>query len=164
MKDLKKGNQLRRSKKTMRKMIIGIVSITIMLFLFQKVISPYQNKYGLHPLLNKKITLMIKEANQKGVDLRIIEGHRSIVEQAYLYSKGRIIPGNIVTYALPGISFHNYGLAVDVCEFKNGKPIWNSENWDLIGSIGKKQDLIWGGNWKRIVDKPHFQLRIKDLY
>ena len=86
-----------------------------------------------------------------------------MVRKAFLYSKGRIISGNIVTYALPGISYHNYGLAVDVCEYKNGKPFWHTKNWAVIGSIGKKHGLIWGGDWKRLVNKPHFQLKLNNL-
>ena len=63
----------------------------------------------------------------------------------------------------PGFSFHNYGFAVDVCEFVNGKPYWNSSNWNLIGELGKEQGLVWGGDWKTLVDKPHFQLTIKEI-
>jgi len=33
----------------------------------------------------------------------------------------------------------------------------------VIGKLGKKQGLVWGGNWKTIVDKPHFQLSAKDI-
>jgi len=47
---------------------------------------------------------------------------------------------------------------VDVCEYMNGQPKWDSEHWQEIGTIGKKHGLVWGGDWKRLVDRPHFQL------
>jgi hypothetical protein len=29
--------------------------------------------------------------------------------------------------------------------------------------MGKKHGLVWGGDWKSLVDKPHFQLSLKDI-
>ena len=138
-------------------------------FAFQKVISfvgknaPYENKYGLHPVLYSKVDSMITEAKKQGIDLRIISGYRSPEHQKRLYAQGRTSKGHIVTNAPPGFSFHNYGFAVDVCEFVNGKPHWNSSNWNLVGELGKEQGLVWGGDWKTLVDKPHFQLTLKDI-
>ena len=126
--------------------------------------SGYETKYGIHPILDKKLRIIIKEANSKGIDLRVIEGYRSLEKQKYYFSKGRIIDGNIVTNALPGLSLHNYGWAVDVCPYKNGKPYWKSSRWKEIGAMAKKQGLIWGGDWKRLKDVPHLQLKRSDIY
>ena len=125
--------------------------------------KPYDTKYGIHPYLLDKIEQVIDEANAKGIDLRVVRGYRSLEEQQRLYDQGRISSGGIVTNAPPGFSYHNYGWAVDVCEYKNGKPDWHSERWDEIGKIGKKHGLIWGGDWKRLVDKPHLQLSLHDI-
>ena len=136
---------------------------TRMVFDKMEMNKPYETKYGLHPYLNNKIEEVIKEAKSKGIDIRIVSGYRSNEKQNNLYMSGRNGKGHIVTNAPAGFSYHNYGLAVDVCEFVNGKPNWKSKHWDTIGKIGKEQGLIWGGEWKSIVDKPHFQLSVWDI-
>ena len=125
--------------------------------------KPYPTKNRVHPLLQKKVNAMIKEARKKGIDLRVVSSFRDMDKQAALYAKGRNGSGKKVTNAPPGFSYHNYGLAVDVVEYKNGKPNWKSKNWNTIGKLGKEQGLVWGGDWKRLVDKPHFQLSLKDV-
>lgn len=57
-----------------------------------------------------------------------------------------------------GYSYHNYGLAVDVVEIKNGEALWTNPNWSTIGDIGKSLGFEWGGDWSGFVDKPHFQM------
>jgi peptidoglycan L-alanyl-D-glutamate endopeptidase CwlK len=125
--------------------------------------APYDTEYGLHPLLDTKLNALISDAGEKGIDLRVVSGYRSLEHQQRLYEKGRTRKGNIVTNAPAGFSYHNYGFAVDVCEFVDGKPHWGSKHWDTIGRMGKKHGLVWGGDWKSLVDKPHFQLSLKDI-
>ena len=48
-----------------------------------------------------------------GVYPYIYEGLRSDARQTELYCFGRTLPGRIVTNAMAGQSFHNYGLAFD---------------------------------------------------
>lgn len=48
-----------------------------------------------------------------GLKPYIYEGFRSNVRQAELYAQGRTTPGEIITKAQPGQSFHNYGYAFD---------------------------------------------------
>jgi len=125
--------------------------------------SAYNTKYGVHPMLLEKVNLVIDEAKSQGIDLRVVSGFRDSAKQQMLYNKGRTTKGGIVTNAPPGLSYHNYGWAVDVCEFRNGKPYWKSKHWNEIGKIGKKHGLVWGGDWTRLVDKPHLQLSIYDI-
>ena len=141
----------------------GIRSTAVIVFHLIGKDQPYNNKYGIHPYLLQKIEQVIDEAKSKGIDLRVVRGYRSLEEQQRLYDQGRITEGGIVTYAPPGLSYHNYGWAVDVCEYKGGKPDWHSQRWDEIGEIGKEHGLIWGGDWKRLVDKPHLQLSFHDI-
>ena len=114
----------------------------------------------LHPTLKRKTLNMIAEAKKHNIDLRVISGFRSMKDQDLLYSIGRgeDYKKNVVTNARAGKSYHNYGAAVDVVEYKNGFPNWSTKNWQLIGKIGKTQGLVWGGDWKTFKDKPHFQL------
>jgi len=125
--------------------------------------SAYDTEYGVHPILLEKVKLIIAEAKSKGIDLRVVSGFRDSAKQQMLYNKGRTTKGGIVTNAPPGLSYHNYGWAVDVCEFRNGKPYWKSKHWKEIGRIGKKHGLVWGGDWTRLVDRPHLQLTIFDI-
>jgi peptidoglycan L-alanyl-D-glutamate endopeptidase CwlK len=49
-------------------------------------------------------------------------------------------------------------LAFDVTEFNGSQPVWDSPNYKKMGTIGKNMGLTWGGDWKSIVDEPHFEL------
>lgn len=98
--------------------------------------------------------------SQGGINIEVVQGLRTIAEQDALFAQGRTRPGLVVTRARGGQSNHNYGLAVDVVPFTNGKPQWDAPNsvWVAIGAEGGKQGLEWGGNWKKFIDKPHLQL------
>ncbi|AZQ64912.1 hypothetical protein EI427_22050 [Flammeovirga pectinis] len=125
--------------------------------------KPYPTKNGVHPILAAKVTKVLTAAHKKGIDLRVVRGFRSFEEQEKLFNQGRTTKGGIVTNAIPGLSYHNYGWAVDVCEYRNGQPYWSSKKWDEIGSFGKNQGLVWGGDWTNFVDRPHLQLSIQDI-
>ena len=56
-----------------------------------------------------------------GYEYKAISGNRSWDEQAKLYAQGRTLPGKKVTNAGPGYSNHNFGIAVDMGVFKEGK-------------------------------------------
>jgi len=112
---------------------------------------------SLEPKFRKKIKQLLSRARDKGIELRVISAHRDCAEQNKLYAQGRTLPGKIVTNARCGKSSHNYKRAVDVVEFKNGKPLWKNSNWDKIGLMGEALGLEWGGRWRSIKDKPHFQ-------
>jgi hypothetical protein len=140
---------------------LGISTHTLLTYTGQAL--PYETPNGVHPYLQAKVDSLIKDARSNGIDLRVVRGYRSVETQLEYYNQGRTTPGAIITYAPPGFSYHNYGLAVDVCEYVNGKPNWHSKHWDEIGRIGKKHGLVWGGDWKLLVDRPHFQLSKKDI-
>lgn len=98
-------------------------------------------------------------AGKNNMDVDVFSGYRSMEEQAKLYSHGRTIPGDIITNAKPGHSFHNWGLAADVVFKVNRNWDWGPRNrWDRLGQIGKAVGLEWGGDFKTFPDKPHFQL------
>lgn len=95
---------------------------------------------------------------KKGVNIRIYCSLRTFEEQKTLYNKGRVTEGPKVTNSKPGYSYHNYGLAFDCVQIKDGKPLWDNHRWDEIASIGRYNGWEWGGDFKNIVDKPHFQM------
>lgn len=92
-------------------------------------------------------------------DWQPICGVRSPDKQALLYAIGRTVPGEIVTQAKPGLSFHNYGLASDWSYFSGGKytpldrddPEWQ-EYLDACEKVGVR--CI---NW----EKPHNEYPLK---
>ena len=122
----------------------------------------YDYKTNLHllslePNFRKKVKKLLTKAKKEGMELRVISAYRDCESQNRLYAKGRTMSGKIVTHARCGQSSHNYKRAVDVVEFKDGIPLWSNPNWNRIGEIGESVGLNWGGRWKTIVDKPHFQ-------
>ena len=113
---------------------------------------------ALHPRLQSLCRKLIEACKKKGIDLIVTSTLRDAEYQAYLYAQGRTRPGNIVTNA-KYIGPHGFGLAFDVVPIVNGMAIWNNNSfWKIIGEEGKKLGLEWGGDWKSIIDKPHFQL------
>lgn len=111
----------------------------------------------LHPRIRKNAEEFITESeDQLGVTLRIVQGLRTIEEQDALYAKGRSKPGNKVTNAKGGQSYHNYGLAIDLVEIKDGKAKWDFD-YELLLPFANKYGFKWGGLFKTIVDKPHFE-------
>lgn len=105
----------------------------------------------LHPAFSRKIGELIDKAAAHGLELYVQEGYRSPEAQAKIPSAN--------TRAKPGFSFHNYGLAADIV-FRNntGGPSWDEKHdWKRLGELGRTIGLEWGGDWKSIKDRPHFQ-------
>lgn len=113
----------------------------------------------LHPSIQPMARQTLSDAWEQGVSLTVTQGLRTMEEQQALYDQGRTKPGAIVTNARPGDSWHNHGLAFDVAIFDGGKPSWpnDSQLWAKIGAIGKANGLTWGGEFKSILDLPHFE-------
>lgn len=114
-----------------------------------------------HPKLQKLAAKLIEECRQQGLIIKIGETLRTVKEQDALYAQGRTTPGNIVTNA-PGSSYssyHQWGTAFDIYR-DDGQGAYNESDqfFEKVGKIGVSIGLEWGGNWKSIVDKPHFQL------
>jgi|GEM_PF-3684278 hypothetical protein len=90
------------------------------------------------------------------VRMRVTDGYRSHAQQNELYKKGRTTKGPVVTWVKAGYSYHNYGLAIDVCTIENGKAYWREKDYKLFNNEAVKFGAEWGIKFK---DKPHFQFR-----
>jgi peptidoglycan L-alanyl-D-glutamate endopeptidase CwlK len=99
------------------------------------------------------------KARDHGIAINIISGLRTYAEQDALYAKGRTAPGRKVTNARGGYSNHNFGIAFDIGVFEGSRYLPSSSKYKAVGVLGQELGLEWGGNWKTIVDQPHFQLR-----
>jgi peptidoglycan L-alanyl-D-glutamate endopeptidase CwlK len=102
---------------------------------------------------------LVQKAAAAGISIRVISGLRSYEEQAALYAQGRTAPGKKVTNARAGYSNHNFGIAFDIGVFDGNRYLPESPKYKAVGALGMDLGLEWGGNWKTIVDQPHFQLR-----
>lgn len=124
----------------------------------------------LHPKLRteaKEIYIAIYNALKGRAAVRFTQTLRTIAEQDALYAQGRTTPGKIVTWAKGGKSYHNYGLAIDICLIIDGKEAsWDiTKDFDKDGisdwmeavKIFKAHGWEWGGDWATKKDYPHFQ-------
>ncbi|HMV65327.1 MAG TPA: M15 family metallopeptidase [Myxococcota bacterium] len=99
---------------------------------------------------------------RENVDMRVTDGFRSFQDQDDLYAQGRTRPGNRVTNARGGQSWHNYGVAVDATFLNdNGQPHWPdggdyTQLWRRYGEVGGANGLTWGGDWRN-PDRPHLE-------
>ena len=122
-----------------------------------------RNLATLHPEIQKRVATFIGAAKNlaqpRGLDVRIISALRSYAEQDAIYAQGRTTPGRIVTHARAGHSNHNFGLSVDIGIFKGKSYLDDHPLYDELGPLGESLGLEWGGRWKKIVDKPHYQFR-----
>lgn len=109
------------------------------------------------------------------LQIRCSQGLRTFQDQYMLYGIGRektsagwtvTQKSKIVTYARPGESFHNYGLAIDISfvngpdpflsKYPNGDKIWKD-----YGDRCQRHDLVWGGNFcTSLIDRPHCELTL----
>ena len=99
---------------------------------------------------------LLRRLASEGLTFKVTSGNRTKEEQAALYAQGRTAPGPRVTWTLK--SRHIGGRAIDLTLFSGKNPVWESKHYDRAGEVGKELGLVWGGDWKRTKDKPHFEL------
>lgn len=133
----------------------------------------YNNLKGIHPDL---ITVLVTAVKDSPYDFTITSGLRTTAEQQALYAQGRTKPGAIVTKAdgVRNKSNHQakadgFGYAVDLYPYYNGSvQVKGTEVNNRLKVISEhiKQtakklniNVEWGGDWKKLVDTPHFELK-----
>lgn len=117
---------------------------------------------GTHPVVRESALELVSRAYDEGINVQISEGHRSYARQNQLYAQGRTRPGNIVTNARGGQSWHNFGIAVDffLTNHDGSKAVWTvNRNWRRVAEIAKSLGFEWGGDWTSFKDYPHLQMR-----
>lgn len=123
----------------------------------------------LHPKLRDEVVEIYDEISEALIGsamCRFSYTLRTFAEQNVLFAQGRTKPGKIVTKARGGLSYHNYGMAIDIVLIINGKEAsWNDKkdfdgdgnaDWMEVVNIFKQYGWEWGGDWQ-FKDSPHFQ-------
>lgn len=107
---------------------------------------------GVHPDLVKVVEHAI---NLSAVDFTVLEGLRTPERQKLLRDSGASQTLN---------SRHITGHAVDLGAFVDGEVRWDWPLYHKIAAAMKQaaKDLnvaiVWGGDWRRFKDGPHFEL------
>lgn len=124
---------------------------------------------GLLPVVRTATERLIERSFALGIPIVITQGLRTIAEQNELYAQGRTKPGQRVTNAKGGYSYHNFGVAVDFALLlPDGRSVsWDTKrdgnadheaDWMQVVSIAKQLGFEWGGDWKTFTDLPHLQV------
>ena len=114
----------------------------------------------LHPQMRAKAEELQALCKARNLPLLITETWRTMAEQDALYAQGRTKPGSIVInckgsdYQSP----HQWGCAFDFCKNIKGQEYSDIPFFKQVGALGKSIGLRWGGDFKSMVDMPHFQL------
>lgn len=122
--------------------------------------SPYRNTplraddlTWLYPPFRAQIEKMPPLAAQGGMKIMIFETYRSPTRQLDMF--------NTKKSKLKTNGMHMYGVAADlVFADRRGRPTWKEPfpgAWKRLGALGRALGLYWGGDWKKLVDCPHFQ-------
>lgn len=115
-----------------------------------------KSKERLKGVNSSLIKVMEESIKESPYDFSITEGIRTPDRQKELYDSGKSLTLN---------SKHLVGKAVDIAIFVDGKITWEHKYFKAVAehikNTAKKLgvDIIWGGDWRRLVDSPHFELR-----
>jgi hypothetical protein len=110
------------------------------------------------PCIRKRHKDFVALALARGIYPVTIETLRAEDRQAYYVEIG--VSWSMGSKHLPQPP-NQLALAFDVCPQEYlAEPRWNPKGplWDEMGRIGRSLGLLWGGDWKRTPDKPHFYL------
>lgn len=112
----------------------------------------FERMQGVHDDLQR---VVISALSLSPVDFMITEGVRSIERQTALFKAGA---------SRTMRSRHLSGHAVDVAALIDGKVRWDWPLYERIGLAFKESSrvtgvpIVWGGDWPRLRDGPHFEL------
>ena len=115
------------------------------------------NLNSLDPYVSYLARKFIELSKINNFDIIINVAFRSWDDQDKLYASGRTKPGEKVTNARGGDSYHNWGLAFDATPIENGRISNDIIKFKKMGKLAEQVGLEWGGRFKSIVDFPHFQ-------
>lgn len=120
-------------------------------------IMPCRDITELCPTLERGAREFLKRCEAAGLKVLITQTYRSKEYQDSLYAQGRTAAGSIVTNCKGGQSPHNYRIAFDICKNVKGQEYSDNNFFKQCGAIWKAMGGVWGGDFKSLVDMPHFE-------
>lgn len=116
---------------------------------------------GVHP---KLVECLMKAIKTSKIDFTILEGVRSQQRQTELFKQGKSQRDGVVRKSEHQIKKDGLGYAVDLAPL----PIdWNNKQKFIelsnhIKATAKSLgiSIIWGGDFKSLVDMPHYELKL----
>lgn len=118
-----------------------------------------RNIDDLHPAVARGCRELIARMNRAGfAEVGISATFRDHARQEQLFAQGRTTPGNIITNARGGQSWHNWRLAFDIFQNIRGQEWSNLRFFKTAGEIWENMGGEWGGRWIAFPDLPHFQM------
>lgn len=109
--------------------------------------------------VNEDLVRVVKLAiTRSPLDFSITEGLRTVERQKELVAQKK---------SQTMKSRHIIGEAVDICVVIDGKANWDLANYRRVADVFKAcakelgVTITWGGDWKTLVDGPHFQIEPK---
>ncbi len=112
----------------------------------------------LHPKVAALCAAFVDACATEGIDVLITSTYRDAASQDALYAQGRTVPGNKVTNARAGQSWHNWRCAFDFVPIVNGKAQWgDASTFVRCGVIAESVGLEWAGRWKTFKELAHCQ-------
>lgn len=111
----------------------------------------------LYPPFQKIGWEFLRQCKQKNLSIAIFETYRSPSRQDKAKADGK-------SRAEAWLSWHQYGLAFDAVFYNQIARNWYWDGpWEDVAEIGKGLGLIWGGDFKNLADKSHFEYDTKPL-
>ena len=128
---------------------------------------------SINPIVAYHVGRLLTSLELEGTWAEVCQGLRTWNEQQALYEKGRaFINGkwivssrsSIVTNCVSGHSWHNFGLAVDLClddaKHPGFQALWEDKdpNWQKMVAKAKELGFVCGAEFRTFPDKPHIQM------
>ena len=122
----------------------------------------------LHPAVARGCRELMRRMIDAGFPyVGVSSTYRDHAHQDWLFAQGRDRPGNIVTNARGGQSWHNWRLAFDIFQNIRGQEWNNPEFFATAGRIWIALGGEWGGSWTSFPDRVHMQytggLTLRDM-
>jgi hypothetical protein len=151
-------------KKVLKYSALAFVAALITYTLTRKamdiIINENQKKHleSLHQRVKPIFERFIKELKKRGFDVYITSSYRTFEKQAELKKLNS-------KNASPGLSPHNYGMAIDI-NVRDGltwlRKASSKEDWEKSGipEIARSMGIRWGGDFRTYYDPIHFDVLV----
>lgn len=114
----------------------------------------YSNTKGLKPYMKETLVKLDKKAKELGYTLVVVDGFRSHKAQAAAKKRKPKL------CATPGKSAHEYGVAIDLALYKDGKKVSDIyKSVPEFGQYAQSLGLEWGATWKTKYEPWHFNYK-----